>query len=104
MKRSEIQFAKLAGEMKRVRSERRLTLDQVARLAEVSRSTVQRIESGDVAVALSTLLSYASALALEDVLVKSMIAGVRSRRPTRVGVESSVARAKNSLIEMMRAK
>lgn len=104
MKRSQIQWVKVAGEMKRVRLKCQLTLSQVARLAGISRATAQRIESGDASLALSTLLSYASALSLEDALVESMIAGVCGRGSSLVGAESSEARVKRSLVEMMRTK
>lgn len=93
---------KLAGEMKRRREAEGLTLAQVARIAKVSRSTVQRIESGDDSVALSTILSYASALDLQESLAKSMFEAVR-RAPARSG-PSEGALAKLALIEKMKSR
>ena len=93
-------IVRLAGEMKKRREGRGLTLAQVAKLASVSRSTIQRIEGGDDSVALSTVLAYASALDLGNVLAKSMIEAVR-RTPARAE-PSEGTRAGLDLLEKMR--
>ncbi len=91
---------KLAEEMKIRREGKKLTLAQVAKLARVSRSTVQRIESGDDAVSLATFLSYASALELGDKVIKSMLEAV-CRVPVRSG-QSEGTRARINLLEEMK--
>jgi transcriptional regulator with XRE-family HTH domain len=93
-------IAKLAGEMKSRREGKGLSLSQVARLAKVSRSTVQRIEGGDDSVALSTIFAYASALDLQEVLARSMLDAVRRTAPR--GVLSEVSLAKLELMEKMK--
>lgn len=70
----------LGRELKDLRRGRGLTLEQASRLARISRSTVQRIESGDGSVALNTLFAYASSIDLQDSLVKAMVSAVRAQK------------------------
>lgn len=54
----------LAGHLRKLRSDRGLTLQDLAAISQVSRATLSRIENGDVSPTAETLGRLASALAL----------------------------------------
>lgn len=104
MKKLELALRRLGQELKGRRQEKGVTLEQASRLAQISRSTVQRIESGDGSVALNTLLAYASSIGLQDSLLKALVGAARERRGNMPRGLSEFERAQMALDEMAAAK
>lgn len=70
MERARQQAARVGGEIKLGRSVLELSLADVARRAQVGRSTVARVEGGDTGVGLDTLCAVGTAVGL-DIVVRA---------------------------------
>ena len=103
MKKYEISLVRLGKELKGRRLGRGVTLDQASRLAQISRSTVQRIEAGDGAVALHTLFAYASSIDLADSLAKALLTAARTTSGAPQGL-SEFEKAKLALDKLVEGK
>lgn len=71
---SVVQSSKLAQTLKRRRTERKLTLDQLAAKSGVSRAAISKIERGDSTASTSTLGKLAEAL---DLSISQLVGGAR---------------------------
>jgi transcriptional regulator with XRE-family HTH domain len=104
MKKHELAMVRLGQELKGRRQEKGVTMEQASRLAQISRSTVQRIEAGDGSVALNTLFAYASSINLQDLLAKAMVGAVREGRRGMLQGLSELEQAKMALDDLAASK
>lgn len=94
-------LAQFGAALKARRKAMELTMDEATTLSGVARSTIQRIEAGDQAVSLATLIQYGDAIQIGGRLVDALVDAASDGR-AKFSIE--VARAKLGLLESARRR